>query len=182
MKQEKIIELIKTRDPRGAEEFLKNYSPLVRYVISPIVKDSHDREECLNDICMRVWDRIENYDPDKGSWTTWVTVISRNTALNAVRKKTTATEEIPEDIADSSQDPEAALLKAERVKALNEALIKLKAKDRLAYNLFYRKYYYMQSTAQIAAELGMTVKAVENRLYRVKRKLRKELGGEADDR
>ena len=182
MKQEKIIELIKARDPSGAEEFLKNYSPLVRYVIGPIVKDSLDREECLNDVCMRVWERIENYDPDKGSWTTWITVIARNIALNTARKRTTSTEELPEDVTDSSQDPEASLLKAERVKALNEVLIKLKAKDRLAYNLFYRKYYYMQSTTQIAAELGMTVKAVENRLYRVKRQLRKELGGEADGR
>ena len=182
MKQEKIIELIKARDPRGAEEFLKNYSPLVRYVIGSIVKDIHDRDECLNDICLRVWDRIDNYDPEKGSWTTWVTVIARNTALNAARKRTSVSEELTDNVEDISQDSEAALLKAERVKALNEVLIKLKAKDRLAYSLFYRKYYYMQSAAQIAAELGMTVKAVENRLYRVKIQLRKELGGEADDR
>ena len=182
MEQRKIIELIKARDPRGAEEFMKNYSPLIHYVIGPIVKDSHDREECLNDICMRVWDRIDNYDPDKGSWTTWVTVISRNIALNTVRKRKTITEDLPVDVADSSQDPEAALLKTERVRALNEALMKLKSKDRLGYKLFYRKYYYMQSTVQIAAELGMTVKAVENRLYRIKKQLRKELGGVADGR
>ena len=48
-------------------------------------------------------------------------------------------------------------------------------RDRL---IFYRKYYYMQSTAQIAAEMGMTERAVEGKLYRMKIQLRKRLGGE----
>lgn len=49
------------------------------------------------------------------------------------------------------------------------------ARDRA---LLYRKYYYLQSTAQIAAELGMTARAVEGRLYRLKKQLRRMLGGE----
>ena len=36
MKEAEITELLKARDERGAEEFLKNYSPLIRYVVSPI--------------------------------------------------------------------------------------------------------------------------------------------------
>lgn len=72
--------------------------------------------------------------------------------------------------------PEEALLKKERQEALSAALNRLSYKDRL---LFYRKYYYRQSTAQIAAELGMTERAVEGKLYRLKKQLRKSLGGEA---
>ena len=47
-------------------------------------------------------------------------------------------------------------------------------------NLFYRKYYYLQSTAQMAAELGLTERGVEGRLHRLRKRLRKELGGELD--
>jgi RNA polymerase sigma-70 factor (ECF subfamily) len=43
--------------------------------------------------------------------------------------------------------------------------------------LFYRKYYYRQSTEQIAAELGLTRRAVEGRLYRIRQLLRDKLGG-----
>ena len=60
---------------------------------------------------------------------------------------------------------------------LLEALGHLLPEERL---LFYRKYYYLQSTAQIAAEMGMTERAVEGKLYRLKRRLRKLLGGEQD--
>ena len=63
----------------------------------------------------------------------------------------------------------------ERQTALQAALGQLSAGERL---LFYRKYYYLQPTAQIAAELGMTERAVEGRLYRLKKQLRKMLGGE----
>ena len=58
---------------------------------------------------------------------------------------------------------------------LERALTALPQRDRL---LFYRKYYYRQSTAQIAAELGTTERAVEGRLYRIKKALRKALGGD----
>ena len=47
--------------------------------------------------------------------------------------------------------------------------------------LFYRKYYYLQPTAQIASELGMTERAVEGKLYRLKKQLRKMLGGEVHE-
>lgn len=36
----------------------------------------------------------------------------------------------------------------------------------------------MQSTEQIAAELGLTPRAVEGRLYRIRERLRKQLGGD----
>ena len=44
--------------------------------------------------------------------------------------------------------------------------------------LFYRKYYYRQPTAQIAAELGATERSVEGRLYRIRQKLKELLKGE----
>ena len=67
------------------------------------------------------------------------------------------------------------MLQRERQEAVRDALERLPYRDRI---LFYRKYYYMQPTAQIAAELGMTERAVEGKLYRLKKHLRKMLGGE----
>ena len=66
-------------------------------------------------------------------------------------------------------------VRAERARRLRAALDRLGEADR---RLFYRKYYYLQSTAQLAAELGTTERAVEGRLYRIKKKLRAQLGGD----
>ena len=71
--------------------------------------------------------------------------------------------------------PEEAVLLRERQEEVRLALERLPGGDRA---LFYRKYYYRQSTAQIAAELGLSPRAVEGRLYRIRQKLRQELGGD----
>ena len=67
------------------------------------------------------------------------------------------------------------MLRQERLRELKKLLDILDYKDRA---LLYRKYYYMQSTEQIARELGTTPRAVEGRLYRLKKQLRNRMGGE----
>lgn len=174
--QEMIAQLLQ-QDERGMEALLLHYGPLMRYIIAPILPDPQDREECLSEVSMRVWSRVAQFDPARGSWTAWLTAITRNTARNYQRsaQHRPGTQSIPEGTPAPDVSPEEAMLRAERSAALHDALARLGQHDRA---LFYRKYYYLQSTAQIAAELGMTARAVEGRLYRLKKQLRRMLGGE----
>ena len=106
-----------------------------------------------------------------------MTALTRNTALDRARKRKweePADEIFPETLS-QELTPEEAVLRQERRAAVNQALNWLPSQDRL---LFYRKYYYLQSNAQIASELGMTERAVEGKLYRLRKQLRKWLGGE----
>ena len=175
MHEQEVLALLRAGDERGAEALLRHYAPLMRYIIAPIVPDAQDREECLSDAALRVWEKVGTYDPARGSWTAWLTALTRNTALNRARKKSGGSEELSGDLPSAEPTPEEQLLQQERRQALERALTALPQRDRL---LFYRKYYYRQSTAQIAAELGTTERAVEGRLYRIKKALRKALGGD----
>lgn len=176
--QENTVEwLLLEKNEQGMDALLLHYGPLMRYIIAPILQNPQDREDCLSEVSMRVWEKIGQFDGEKGSFHAWLTAITRNTALNHARKASgSSAEELSESTPSPELSPEEALLKKERQEALKTALSRLSYKDRL---LFYRKYYYRQSTAQIAAELGMTERAVEGKLYRVKKQLRKSLGGEA---
>lgn len=175
--QENTVEwLLLEKNEQGMDALLLHYGPLMRYIIAPILQNPQDREDCLSEVSMRVWEKIGQFDGEKGSFHAWLTAITRNTALNHARKASgSSAEELSESTPSPELSPEEALLKKERQEALKTALSRLSYKDRL---LFYRKYYYRQSTAQIAAELGMTERAVEGKLYRVKKQLRKSLGGE----
>lgn len=177
MQETEIIRLLREQDEQGAEELLKHYGPLMRYIISPILRDTQDREECLSDVIMRVWNRIEQFDSNCGSWSAWLTALTRNTALDRARKgkREEPADEISPEMPSEAPTPEEAMLRQERRAAVNQALNRLSPQDRL---LFYRKYYYLQSNAQIASELGMTERAVEGKLYRLRKQLRKWLGGE----
>lgn len=180
MDEREIVKMLRQRDEAGMEALVRHSGPLLRYMIAPILPDLRDREECLSEITMRIWDRIDQFDPQKGSWNGWLTAVARNTALNHRRKglRHGETETISEDMPSPEPTPEESVLRRERREEVRRALDRLTAEDRL---LFYRKYYYLQSTAQIASELGMTERAVEGRLYRLKKRLRRQLGGEAHE-
>ena len=82
--------------------------------------------------------------------------------------------ELDENLVSKEGNPEAELIKKEDSELLKKAINSLSKSDKV---LFYRKYYYSQPISQIASETGITERAVEGRLYRIKKKLRKQLGG-----
>lgn len=177
-----MITQLLQKDERGMEALLLHCGPLMRYIIAPILPDPQDREECLSEVSMRVWSRIAQFDPARGSWNAWLTAITRNTALNFQRSAQhhSSVQSIPEGTPAPDASPEEAILQAERSAAVHNALGRLSPGDRALFyrKYYYLKYYYLQSTAQLASELGMTARAVEGRLYRLKKQLRRMLGGE----
>jgi len=180
MREKELVAKLRQRDETAMEALLTRYTPLIRYVIAPILNDPREQEECIADVAMRIWEKAASFDLKKGSLTTWLTVISRNAALNRLRDRRwqNQTEALEEQMADPGPGPEEYLLQKERIQLLQQAVEELLPGEK---NLFYRKYYYRQSTAQIAAELGMTERAVEGRLYRIRKQLKKRLGGELYD-
>ncbi|HZJ75417.1 MAG TPA: sigma-70 family RNA polymerase sigma factor [Clostridia bacterium] len=177
MEEQEIIRLIREKDERGAGELLKNYAPLIRYIIAPILPNEEDLEECLFEVAMRVWDKIDMYDSSRGKWNTWLTALTRNTALNIARQKRNEnnTGELSPEYLSSEPSLEETVIEQERKAVLQKTIKGLPIQSQV---LFYRKYYYLQSTAQIASELGMTERAVEGKLYRLKKKLQNLMGGE----
>ena len=178
MNTAELINDLLSRSDGSLEQLKLHYGPLIRYVITPILSDERDREEVFSDVLVRVWERVGQYDPTTGSWTNWLSAIARNAAIDRGRRNPPVSSELTETIPAPHSNPEQELLRKERQRELYAAISAL---ERGEQALFYRKYYYRQSTAQIAAECGTTERAIEGRLYRIKRKLRKELGGDFDD-
>lgn len=172
---EKILALLSARDPEGVTLLQKQYSPMERYIVRGILCDAQDVEECASDVFLRVWERFAGFDPAKGTLAAWVTAIARNAAVDRLRRRR-APDETWDEQDGASPSPEEEVLRRERTRLLQKAVDALGAEEQL---LFYRKYYYLQSTAQIAAEMGLTERAVEGRLYRLRRRLQKALGGDA---
>ena len=157
---------------------LERHGPMMAYVVRGILSDPHEQEECLAQVRARVWERWESYDRERSSPATWLTALCRNAAYDRLRAQARQRERtgaLDETLADPAPGPEEVLLQKERLETLSRLLSAMSAGDRA---LFYRKYYYLQSTQQMAAELGTTARAVEGRLYRIRKKLQKQMGGE----
>ena len=165
-----LMEKIAGGDEAALHALLRQYGPLIRYVLRPILTDERDREECYADISLKIWQTAGSFDGEKGT----LTVLSRNAALNRARRAQTDAP-LEEDVPHTGGSAEEELLRRERQQRLQAAIAGLLPEER---GLFYRKYYYCQSTAQMAAELCLTERAVEGRLYRLRQKLRRLLGGD----
>ena len=58
-----MIALLQQHDERGMDALLLHCGPLMRYIIAPIVPNALDREECLSEASLRVWNKTRSSTP-----------------------------------------------------------------------------------------------------------------------
>ena len=178
MDDRQLMASIAGGDEAALQALLRRFTPMLRYILRPLLPDERDREECLADISLRIWRGAAGFDGDKGSLNGWLTALARNAALNRARARRGDDVPLEDPVPHSGGSAEAALLRREQRARLRAVIAALPVQER---DLFYRKYYYCQSTAQMAAELSLTERAVEGRLYRLRQSLRQQLGGDFCD-
>lgn len=180
-----IVKLLKKRDQKAIVLLGEHYEKLIRYIAGTILADRDDEiDECVNDIYMKVWMHGAEYDYKKASFKTYIKAITRNTALNYLRKVKTQEEHEDSDQYETIQDeyvdyrlgPEEKAVQKEEVKILENVLKSMKKKDR---ELVIRRFYYLQSTRQIAAAMKMTENAVDSKLSRLRKKIKTQYEKEA---
>lgn len=179
MDNQNWLERLQAGDRDAMEGLLAEYGGMMAYIVPGILPDPHEAEDCLAQVRAKLWEKAALYDGEKAGLATWITAVCRNAAYDrkkALDRQASRTGELDHDAPDPTPGPEEALLRKERAEALHRALSALSLQDQ---RLFYRKYYYLQSTARIAAELGTTERAVEGRLYRIRKRLQTQLGGDA---
>jgi RNA polymerase sigma factor (sigma-70 family) len=64
-----------------------NYSGALYGVVSRVIQKEEVAEEVLQDAFLKIWDKIDNYDPEKGKLFTWMLNLTRNLAIDKTRSK-----------------------------------------------------------------------------------------------
>ena len=136
MRENELVKKLKVCDKNAAKDFLHEYTPLIRYVVSPILENEQDREDCISEVIFKAWKKINSYDSVRGNFSGWLTAIARNTALNYTRKiiHTENIDEFENQLVTPGPTPEEALLNKEEQKRIIQAINSLSSKDR---TLFY---------------------------------------------
>ncbi len=81
-----LIQQLKGKDERALSLLYDKYSGAIYSVILKIIRDEGKAQDILQDTFMTVWDKVHNYDPEKGRFYTWVYRIAKNKTLNVLRK------------------------------------------------------------------------------------------------
>lgn len=173
MDDSKIIELFFARNEDAIKHTDDTYGRRLFRLADNIVHNDQDAEESVNDTYMKAWDTIPPQRPEH--FFAYIAKICRNFALKRIdwqkAKKRNAevvslTQEMENCIPDTYRDREADARELGRV--LDAFLRTLTPENQM---VFLRRYWYVDTIAEIAVRYGISESAVQMRLNRTRSKL-----------
>lgn len=98
------------RDRAAFRDLYARTSAKLFGVILRILRDRPEAEEALQEVYVKVWQRADRYVAGSYSPISWLVAVARNHALDIVRARKPAADDIEAafDIADAAPDPEQA--------------------------------------------------------------------------
>ena len=85
--EEELIVLLKEKNEAGFHHLYDHYSGALYGVILRIVQSKEYTEEIIQDVFVKIWNSIHQYDAAKGRFYTWMINIARNTAIDYLKSK-----------------------------------------------------------------------------------------------
>lgn len=70
-----------------AGQIYEEFQPKVRAYVRGKIHDPHDADDLVSAVFMKVVQKLDSYDPDKASISTWVYTITRNTVTDYFRTR-----------------------------------------------------------------------------------------------
>lgn len=173
LKDETIITAIAAGDEGAMDHVINQYSRLLWPIASAVLKNAgseQDVEECVADAFIYLWEHPDKFDPSRGSLKSLLCIVARSRAIDRYRQITRhGTVPLEEAVLADQFGMQEALIQEE---TRRELLAAVKALGEPGREILVRRYYYNQKPREIALALNMTVKQVDNSLYRTKRQLR----------
>ena len=178
MEDLQIISLLFQRSETAIPMLQQKFGRLCRSVISNILPDSRDVEECASDTYLRVWNSIPPQRPARLD--SYLARIARNVALDrhdyniACMRNTGLTlayEELEACLPSRNNETDTVEFRS----FINRFLRGLPKEARV---MFIRRYWYGESVAEIAFVCGCGEEKVKSSLFRTRNKLREAMAKE----
>lgn len=170
---EEIVKRLWQRDEQALALMEHQYGGFCRQIISGLLNNIQDVEEVLNDVYLKVWNSIPPTKPKY--FRAYLAKTARNTALHYIERGqaqkrsgiTVLLDELSECIPDdaTTHEIDAVMLKD----VLNHFVKSLRREQR---SIFLRRYYFGESTKEIAAAHNCSEGYVAVMLHRTRNKLR----------
>ncbi len=163
-----LIEAL-TRSENGAwEAFVRRYAGLIVAAVRTIAREPGEVEDLTQEVFLRLckydFRLLKSYDPARAGMSTWITIVARSTARDAMRRHRPVAvpiEAVPEGLL--AVDPVEPVRKLK----LPEALLSPRQREILAM-LYDRD----MEVAEIAASLGIDRQTVRSAHHKAMLKLR----------
>lgn len=173
-----LINRLRRREPKAMADLYDRYGKLVYSVIFKIVRDQTVAEDLTQESFLRVWNRTQFFDSEKGALGPWILAVARNRAIDHLRsvdgrmsKKTTEFEPAAEHPT-AFLDLERDILNSDRAKYIRTAFAKLPPHQREVIEL---AYWEGLSQTEMADRMNQPLGTVKTWVRSALKTLRNEL-------
>jgi len=175
-----LIRRLQRRDPNALAELYDRYGRLAYSLILRVVRDTGVAEDIVQETFLRVWNRVQGFDAERGAIGPWLLAVARNRAIDYLRSTTgrarntleLETTEHPSLYKDMEKD----LLTADKARRVKAAMQKLSPNHRQVIEL---AYFEGLSQTEMAERMGQPLGTVKTWVRAALKNLRDELGAAA---
>ena len=170
-----ILQLLLQAPEAGLDIAIDRYGKTVHWIVRNILDSETEIEECTADIFVRLWQNASHFDENRGvSLAAWLYGIARHTALDYRRKIRRQASQLSIEELDLQLNLnfDDMLAREQNADVLRHVVDALPPPDR---EIFIYRYFLELPVKEIAVRLELSVKQVENKLYRGRQRLRQQL-------
>jgi RNA polymerase sigma factor (sigma-70 family) len=91
-----LINGLKEGSPVAFGQFYGRYGSLIYHIALKITRDKMEAEDICHDVLLEIYEKADQYDPERGSIEAWIAVKARSRSLDRLRKKRHVLSEHPE--------------------------------------------------------------------------------------
>jgi RNA polymerase sigma factor (sigma-70 family) len=83
--ESELVALLKNKDQQAYNYLYDNYAGALYGIIINVIGTEEMAKDVLQEVFVKIWKNIENYDESKGRLYTWMLNIARNSAIDVLR-------------------------------------------------------------------------------------------------
>jgi RNA polymerase sigma-70 factor (ECF subfamily) len=172
---------LKRREPAAMGELYDRYGRLAYSLIYRIVRDVGVAEDLVQETFLRVWNRAQAFDAERGALGPWLLAVARNRAIDYVRSAGGKMAKGALELEYAERPAlfinfEADVLSQDQARRVRAALEKLNENQRHVIEL---AYFEGLSQSEMAERLGQPLGTVKTWVRTALKNLREDLGEKA---
>jgi RNA polymerase sigma-70 factor (ECF subfamily) len=169
--ESELVEMLRRQDRKAFNYLYDNYSDALYGVVLKLVRTEETAQDLLQEIFVKIWKNIVQYDVGKGRLFTWMLNIARNTSIDYLRVNRPEIQDI--DSAVYVVESNQTIYNELDAKELREVVSQLKPEQQTLIEMVYWGGYTHEEAAQ---RLEMPLGTVKTRVRSALRDLRKFFG------
>ncbi|MEP0007441.1 MAG: sigma-70 family RNA polymerase sigma factor [Balneola sp.] len=179
-----LLRRIAQKDPVALSLLYDQYNRLLFGLLISILKKKTEAEDILQEVFSNIWEKADQFDPDRGTGYTWIVSLTRNKGIDRLRSKvykeqkkqstSLDNDDVYHPLYSSENNPLEDTILSDRADMVRKALQQISEKQRKVIEI---SYFSGLSQSEISEEYDIPLGTVKTRMRDGMMKLRDILSG-----